>query len=190
MKILVFLFDGYSDWETAYLSPEIFKSEKFELCYFSIDGKIVKSMGGLYVQPAFSLIDVASFDYEMLILPGGTAWEKGELAGIEDFTRTAFVKGKKIAAICAATAFLGQLGILDQIAHTSNDCGYLKACAPDYKGEEFYQNEWTVSEENIITANGVATIEFAREIFKILKLYDERQIEQWYQLYKNGIWNA
>lgn len=46
-KIFVFLFDGFSDWEIAYLSPEIKKSNTFELVYFSKDGKPVRSMGGI-----------------------------------------------------------------------------------------------------------------------------------------------
>jgi hypothetical protein len=37
-NIYIFLFDGFSDWEIAYLAPELKKSEKINLKYFSIDG--------------------------------------------------------------------------------------------------------------------------------------------------------
>src|ERR1039457_2130908 len=53
--IYVFLFDGYSDWEISYLTPEINKSEKFKLVYFSENGNVVTSMGGLQVKPTTSL---------------------------------------------------------------------------------------------------------------------------------------
>jgi len=33
--IYVFLFDGYSDWEISYLTPEINKREEFNLVHFS-----------------------------------------------------------------------------------------------------------------------------------------------------------
>ena len=40
-KVYIFLFEGYSDWEISYLTPEINRSENFELVFFSIDGKPV-----------------------------------------------------------------------------------------------------------------------------------------------------
>lgn len=46
-KIYVFLFNGFSDWEIAYLTPEIKKNEDFELIYFSKGGNSISSMGGL-----------------------------------------------------------------------------------------------------------------------------------------------
>ena len=41
--------------------------------------------------------------------------------------------------------------------------------------------------KKVITANGIAPIEFAREIFKTVELYNEKDIEKWFQLFKNGI---
>ena len=32
-RIFIYLFDGYSDWEIAYLAPELNKSENHELIY-------------------------------------------------------------------------------------------------------------------------------------------------------------
>ena len=62
-------------------------------------------MGGLQVKPATSLSRLSIDDLDMLILPGGTAWEKGENEEITQFTKDVFEKGKPIAAICAATAW-------------------------------------------------------------------------------------
>lgn len=188
-KVLVFLFDGFSDWEISYLTPEVNKSEQFELIYFSKDGKPVTSMGGLQVKPAASLAEVGVEDLAMLILPGGTTWENGENEVISEFVNEVFEKGKPIAAICAATFYLGQLGLLDNLKHTSNDLNYLKAVAPKYCGEKNYQNALAVSDKNIITACGIAPIEFSREIFKSIELYSDEQIEKWFQLFKHGVWS-
>jgi putative intracellular protease/amidase len=114
-KIFVFLFDGFSDWEISYLTPEINKSEQFDLVYFSKDGNSVTSMGGLQITPTTSLNELKLEDIEMLIFPGGTAWEKGENEEIEGFTKDVFENGKPIAAICAATTYLGQLGLLNDL---------------------------------------------------------------------------
>jgi putative intracellular protease/amidase len=188
-KIFVFLFDGFSDWEIAYLTPEIRRSERFELVYFSNDGGSVTSMGGLHVNPNTSLEKLKSEDVDMLILPGGTAWEEGRNSEIVDLVNELFNNGRPIASICAATTFVGQLGLLDNLKHTSNDLSYLKAVAPKYTGEGSYQNSLAESDRNIITAKGIAPIEFACEIFRTIGLYDDDRIEKWYQLFKNGIWS-
>jgi len=189
-KIYVFLFDGFADWEISYLTPEINKCDQFELGYVSIRKEFITSMGGLTIKPTSSLGELKVDDIDMLILPGGTAWEKGENVDIGKLTKRVFEKGRPIAAICAATTYLGQLGLLDNVKHTSNDLNYLKSISPDYRGEKNYQNEIVVSDKNVITASGIAPIEFAREVFKAIGLYDEKTIENWFQLFKNGIWRG
>lgn len=187
-NVYVFLFDRFSDWEVAYFMPELKKSKEINLKTFTIDGSSITSMGGLKVSPDFSVKEVEVSENSLLVLPGGNAWEKGEITGINDLVKKFYEINNTIAAICAATIYLGEKGYLDEIKHTSNDLNYLKVIAPNYKGEKNYQSELAVIDKNIITANGIASIEFAREIFRKVNLYDESHIEKWYQLFKNGIW--
>ena len=189
-KIIIFLFNGFADWEIAFITPELHKSERFELVYFSTDGKPVKSMGGLSVTPHISLTDVKADNVTMLILPGGTAWETGGNTEIDGLVLTLNQNERSIGAICAATTYLGQKGILDNLNHTSNDLNYLKGTAPQYAGDNHYVNELSISDKHIITANGIGPIEFAREVFKKVGLYDEAQLDIWFQLFKNGIWKG
>lgn len=189
-QIFVFLFNGYSDWEIAYLAPEINKSEVYDLVYFSKDGNPVTSMGGLQVLPNTSLLKMNINEIHLLILPGGTAWESNSNSEIDSLVETLFAQKKPIAAICAATAYLGRHGFLDKLNHTSNDINYLKAVVPQYQGDSHYLNAFAVTGDNIITANGIAPIEFAKEIFLKLELHSEEDIEKWFQLFKNGIWSA
>lgn len=188
-KIYLYLFEGYSDWEISFLTPEIKKSEAFELIYFSSDGKAVKSMGGLNALPQVSLAEINPDDVNMLILPGGNAWEKEESNPVNALVDEVFRQGNTIAAICAATTYLGQKGFLDQLNHTSNDLNYLKAIAPKYAGEQNYSNSLAITDNNIISAKGIAPIEFAREVFKKLSLHEEHDIDKWFQLFKHGIWS-
>jgi putative intracellular protease/amidase len=189
-KIYIYLFNGFSDWEIAYLTPEIKKNDAFELIYFSKEGKPIVSMGGLSIMPDISLSEINADDVEILILPGGFAWEKDENDFIDSLVKNLFKKGKTIAAICAATTYLGKKGFLDELKHTSNDLNYLKGIAPHYLGEQNYSNALAVTDKNLITANGIAPIEFAREIFQKVKLYNDDAIEKWFQLFKNGIWTG
>ena len=86
---------------------------------------------------------------------------------------------KKLKTLVANSteAFTNQ-GILNEI----------KNFAKKYKGEKKYEDVLAVSDKNLITANGIAPIEFAREVFKSVALYDEKAIEKWHQLFRNGIW--
>jgi len=187
-RIYIFLFDGFSDWEIAYLTPEINKNDDYELVYFSKSGDPILSMGGLKVMPDVGLTEVEATDMDMLILPGGTAWEVSENSEIKALVMGQFMSGRSIAAICAATTYLAQLGLLDRVNHTSNDLNYLKRIAPKYQGEGNYMSSLAVSDDNVITANGIAPIEFAKEIFLKINLYDVDHTEKWFQLFKNGIW--
>ncbi len=188
-NIYVFLFDGYSDWEIAYLAPELKKSEKTDLKYFTIDGSDITSAGGLKISPDLSIKQLNLDDISVLILPGGSAWEDKSIKGIDKLVETLHSNNKTIAGICGATVFLGQKGYLDNVKHTSNALDYLKYMAPEYKGEKLYQPDLSVTDKNIITANGISPIEFAREVFKEVKLKNETDIEKWFQLFKNGIWS-
>jgi transcriptional regulator GlxA family with amidase domain len=73
--VYLFLFNGYSDWEISYVTPELSKSTQYQLKTFSTDGKPVISAGGLRVQPDLSLEEVTVENMAMLVLPGGEAWE-------------------------------------------------------------------------------------------------------------------
>ncbi len=187
-SVYVFLFDGFSDWEISYLTPELKKSDKIELKYFSIDGKSVTSMGGLNITPDFSVGEISSNDISVLILPGGSPWENNSIKGIDEIVKKLYYENKIIGAICAATTYLANKGYLDNIEHTSNALFYLQNMAKEYKGKANYKDQLAVTDKNLITANGIAPIEFAREVFKKVALYDEKSIEKWFQLFKNGIW--
>ena len=189
VNIYIFLFDGFSDWEISYLTPELQKSEKINLKYFTIDGLEITSVGGLKITPDLSIKELSLDNPIVLVLPGGSAWEEKSINGIDELVETLYSKNQTIAAICSATTFLGQKGYLDDIKHTSNALEYLKYIAPEYKGDKYYQSDLTVSDKNIITANGFSPIEFSREIFTKIELHSHEDIEKWFQLFKNGIWS-
>jgi transcriptional regulator GlxA family with amidase domain len=186
-SVYIFLFEGYSDWEISYAAPEIMNSGKFGIKTFSLDGNNVKSMGGLNVYPDMPLSAIDSMDIALLVLPGGKAWEERKLNEIIPFVRTLRNSGIPIAGICGATFFLADTGFLDKIKHTSNTPAYLQSMSAVYKGKDKYQDELAVTDDNIITASGVAPIEFAREIFLRLEIYKPAMVEKWYRLFKYGI---
>lgn len=188
--VYIFVFKGFSDWEIAYLTPELNKSDHIRLNYFSINGNPVQSAGGLTIQPNLSIQQIDPTKVSLLVLPGGSVWENGSMDEIGRLVDELHTINKPIAAICGATLLLARKGYLDNLKHTSNALDYIRNFAVNYQGAGNYLNEYAVTDKNLITANGIAPVEFAREIFRNIQLFDEKDIEKWFQLFKNGIWEG
>jgi transcriptional regulator GlxA family with amidase domain len=88
-----------------------------------------------------------------------------------------------VAAICGATVALASAGFLNNRPHTSNDLDYLKATCPAYQGEAHYRHEPAVTDGDLITATGVAPLEFAYHILKQLDVCTADTLDAWYKLY-------
>ena len=182
--VYVFLFDEFIDWEVGYVMPGLIHSGKVKVKSFSIDGKKVVSAGSLHVEPELSLQDVAIDENAILILPGGVPWEEKRITKMDDLVQKFIEKGKAVGAICSATAYLGQLGVLDDVIHTSNGLRYLKKNAPDYNGESLYMDLPAVQSDKVVTASGTSSVEFAKEIFSLTHAYTEEELEEWYLLFR------
>ncbi len=100
-------------------------------------------------------------------------------------------KGKVLGGICDASAFLGTVGVLNDVLHTSNDMNDLKQWAGSvYTGETKYIAKQAVRDKNIITANGTAPMEFAKELLLALNVANEEKVSEWYNFHKLGYYTA
>lgn len=189
----VYLFDGYTDFEPAYVMTGLqnpqFQREPghWQVRTVAVEaGQMVKSIGGLTVRADTSLQAVDEQGSALLILVGGQGWEDDERTHAQavEVAARRLARGQPVAAICGATAGLARAGLLDARPHTSNAISYLKGTG--YAGGEHYMDEPVVSAGGLITAGGMAALEFSRAIFELLGLYDAPVLEAWYQLYKTG----
>lgn len=89
-----------------------------------------------------------------------------------------------VAAICGATLGLAKTGLLDFRNHTSNDLEFLKMVILSYSGEKYYKMESAVNDENLITASGIAPLEFTVQVLKVLDVFKEEALSSWLNLYK------
>ncbi|TYS89917.1 type 1 glutamine amidotransferase family protein [Rossellomorea aquimaris] len=185
-KVLVFVTDGFADWEASYVTAEINKPETgYQVKTIAIDKDPKVSMGGFTVLPDFSL-QGAPLEFEMLIIPGGTGWREEKNQQAKKLVDYCFEHDIPVAAICDATTFLGIHGYLDQLKHTGNSLPYLKEGAPDYRGEENYIADQSVSDGCLITANGSGAVEFSRDILRKLGVLEGEELDRWYDIFKNG----
>jgi putative intracellular protease/amidase len=187
-KAYLLVFDGLADWETALALCEINKKDDIEVITVALSKEPVTTMGGVKVIPDGSIEDVDTEQACIFIAPGGDMWEEETSEKYIALFKRLHTQQVTIGAICGATLALGKAGLLDDRYHTSNSLPYLKEMLPDYKGDEFYVDKLAVTDENIITASGVGSVEFAHEVIKRLKLYDEKDTEIWWNLFKHGVW--
>jgi putative intracellular protease/amidase len=186
----IFVFDTLSDWEPCYavagINNPMFQLQpgRYVVRTVGPSTRPVATMGGITVLPDMGIDALEPADSAMLILPGGTAWEQGKHSEAVEKAREFLDAGVPVAAICGATAALAGIGLLDTRRHTSNTRDYLKATG--YRGAAMYQDEPAVTDKLVITAGGLAPVDFACHIFKQLGVYNEPTLTAWERLFKTG----
>lgn len=143
-----------------------------------------KAIGGLTIVPDMVLSDLVPTESAMLILPGGTRCDAGELSEVFPHLEQLLDAGVPVAAICGATSGLARGGFLDNVRHTSNAAQYRQATG--YGGAARYQNAAAVTDGNLITAGATGALEFAVQIFRRLSVYSEAVLDAWYALFQTG----
>lgn len=190
--ILFVILQQYADWEAAYISSAVsmLGQGKYEIKTVSLSKDAVLSIGGFKVLPDYDVTSVPD-EYEALILIGGMTWRSENTQQIKELAKDCFEKGKIIGGICDASAFLGTAGVLNNVVHTGNDLNDLKQWAGSaYTGEAKYIAKQAIRDKNVITANGTAPMEFAREILSALNVADEGKITDWYNFHRLGFYTA
>jgi putative intracellular protease/amidase len=186
-KAYLLVFAGFADWEPAHAFCEINRSGKFDVLSAGFSRHPVTSMAGLNVSPAVTLHDVNPADAAFFMLPGGDLWQEKSQPQIHQLLHALHDNDVLIGAICAATLEIARAGLTHGIRHTSNAKGYLKSMVPGYQDGDFYVDELAVSDNHIITASGLGSVEFAREVQRDLKIHSEAEIALWFDMFKNGV---
>ncbi|WP_420832135.1 type 1 glutamine amidotransferase family protein [Nocardia huaxiensis] len=181
------VYDTFADWEpghaTAHINRALWHREPgtWQVRTVGISAEPVVSAGGMRVVPDVVLSELSPEDSAMLILPGSDIWETGALKDFSAKAAEFLAAGVPVAAICGATFGLAAAGLLDSRSHTSNDPNYLGFSG--YSGGEHYVHETAVTDGDLITATGTRPVDFAREIFARLDIYEPQVLEAWYKLY-------
>jgi putative intracellular protease/amidase len=189
-SIHLFVFDTLADWEPGYVTAGINNPEgqkqpgRYGIRTVGPSRDPVTTTGGIRILPDMSLDELRPAESAMLILPGGDIWDRGRNTAAVEKARMFLESNVPVAAICGATSGLARGGMLDTRKHTSNASGYLAATG--YRGGHLYQEADVVIDQNVITASAMKSLEFAREIFRVLDLYEERVLQAWYGLFKTG----
>lgn len=186
-KAYLLVFDGLADWEAAHALCEINKSEKFDVVTVGFSSGLIKTMSGLKLIPEVTLGDINPAEASIFIMPGGEMWEQKSDKNLIDLLHQLHAGNVPIGAICVATLEVARAGLTRNLRHTSNAKEYLKAMVADYRDEDFYVDELAVTDKDVITASGLGSVEFGREVIKQLSIYDEADTQVWFEMFKHGV---
>lgn len=192
-EILYILLSDYAAHEVVYLSQAVASDEyalkenpKYVNKVVAPTMEPVKSIGGFLTLPDYSFESIPD-DYAALVLIGGFGWATPEAEQVAPIVRNAIARGKIVGAICNAASFMAKCGFLNNVRHTGNGLEQLKLWGGEnYANPEGYANVQAVSDKNIVTANGSASLEFAKELLLLLENDSPERIEMYYQFNKQG----
>ncbi|MDA0150483.1 DJ-1/PfpI family protein [Vibrio sp. LaRot3] len=176
-----------ADWEIGLLSAHINSSqfqrgeEQFQIVTVAKSLAPIRTKGGMTILPDISLEQLDVKHSAILILPGADNSHEIDVFAPKTFE---YKKAKiPMAAICGATAMLARNGLLNDVEHTSNMKAFLEG--KSYQGAHLYRDVPAVSDGNIITASGLAPVEFSVEVFRQLEVYSEMALSAWFDLFKH-----
>ena len=183
-EILYILLPDFAEHEMVYLAQAIASDEyalkenpKYVNRIVAPTMEPVKSIGGFSLLPDYSF-DTMPADYKAIVLIGGFGWGNSISDKVEPIVARAIAEGKIVGAICNAASFMAKCGFLNDINHTGNGIDQLKLWGGEsYTNAESYQQRQAVADKKMVTANGSATLEFARELLLLLENDTPERIE-------------
>ena len=163
VRVALFLIDGFEETE-ALCTVDILRRGQVDVATISLcSGKTVTGRSNIRVETDEMFGDMILQDFDMLVIPGGTiAYMEHE--GLMRMVQKYADEGKKLAAICAAPAVFGKLGILH---------GKRAVCYPGMEkwlAGASIGTEVVETDGNITTSKGPGTtIYFALRLLEILQ---------------------
>ena len=146
----------------------------------------VTAIGGFRVLPDYSFENMPE-DFAALVLIGGYGWITPVADNVIPIVRKALDNGRIVGAICNGASFMAKHGFLNGVKHTGNGIEQLILWgAENYTNSEGYIHEQSVSDGNIVTANGSGVLEFTKELLLLLENDTPERIEMYYQFNKQG----
>lgn len=192
-EILYILLPDFASHEMVYMMEAISSDEqqlkpnpKYVNRIVAPTADPVNAIGGFKVIPDYTFDNMPD-DFAALVLIGGFGWTKPIAEQVLPIIRKAVEKGQIVGALCNGASFLAKCGFLNTVRHTGNGLEQLKLWGGEnYTNPDGYIHEQAVSDNNIVTANGSATLEFAKELLLLLENDTPERIEMYYQFNKQG----
>ena len=194
-EVLYIMLNGCAELEASFLSSAIACTEqginptpKYINKIVAPSMAAIRSCSGFHILPNYSF-ETMPQDYAALILIGGYGWtNEKETDKAAEIVHKAIAREKIVGAICNAVSFMAKYGFLNHVHHTGNGLEALQKWGGSYyTNQAGYINQQAVTDKNIVTANGTASLEFAKEILLLLENDTPKNINMFYRFHKLGL---
>jgi Putative intracellular protease/amidase len=185
MKQVIFVvLDEYADWEGAHLSSMLNQSNEWEVKTASVKDEVI-SIGGFHTKIDLNL-DQIPINADLLVLIGGNSWNI-ENQKLKHLIGQRLINNQPVAAICGAVDYLAKNGLLNNYKHTGNAV-YIWNEFHNYTNSENFIEKQVVHDQNLVTANGTAALEFTAEVLRMVHFNDDDAIEKQVALQELGFY--
>ena len=191
--IYIYVLETLADWEIGYVTAELnsrrfFKEEAPMLTIKTVgqSRSAIKTMGGMSITPDLLVEEMEISDQTVLLLPGADTWNEPQNLAVIEKAKELLLVGGVVGEICGATVALANAGILNERAHTSNGAGFLEMFAPTYQGQDFYLEQPSVADKNLITASATGGLLWTRHIIESINVFQHNTLDAWYQYFSTG----
>ncbi|MDN2452212.1 type 1 glutamine amidotransferase family protein [Lactobacillus sp. UCMA15818] len=181
---IFFILDEYADWEGAYLSSQLNQDQEWKVKTASIKKEVI-SIGGFKTVVDYQLEQIPN-NIDLLVLIGGNSWSL-ENNNLRVIIKNQLKLNKPVGAICGAVDYLAKNGLLTSFKHTGNT-QYLWKNFEDYQNTDDFIGKQVVRDQNLVTANGTAPMEFTQMVLKMIHFKNNTQIDKDIDLYKLGFY--
>ncbi|GCF94122.1 glutamine amidotransferase [Enterococcus florum] len=179
---IFFLVDQYADWEGAYLSALLNRSEQWTIKTAALQDEVT-SIGGFTTKVDYRLADLPE-QAELFVLIGGNTWDF-ENEQLKSRVKRDLENGVVVGAICGAVDYLAKNGLLTSYAHTGNTIFFWSDYS-NYTNPADFIEQQAVRDRNLVTANGTAPLEFTEQLLLALDFDTAEEVEKTVAMYRLG----
>ncbi|MBS7577915.1 MULTISPECIES: DJ-1/PfpI family protein [unclassified Enterococcus] len=191
--IYIYLLDTLADWELGYVTAELnsrrfFKNDAPFLTIKTVSHsrQSINTMGGVKITPDCLVEEIELSERSVLLLPGADTWRSPSHKAILGVAGELLSIGGTVGAICGATVAIANIGLLNENLHTSNGLEFLEMFCPNYRGQNYYLDQSSVANNNLITAGSAGGLMWAKQIIESLNVFEQDTLEAWYNYFSTG----
>ncbi|MDQ4077032.1 MAG: DJ-1/PfpI family protein [Chloroflexota bacterium] len=177
-NILLLLFPSFSEYEVTIATAVL--RDTHHLTTVALVPEPVTGESGLQVMPHAALDEIDPSEYEALIIPGGNMFYLKRARPLFDFVRTLHDQGTLLAAICSGPYVLARAGVLASRRYTVTLTPQQRAYLGCFEERGFCYDP-IVEDENVLTAQGHAYVEFGLRIGERLGAIRDNTVHDFYR---------
>lgn len=183
MKIGIIIFNGFVHFEIAIVSYLL--NTKFEVVTLAPTIEGVKSEEGMIIQPDEVISEKLVDSLDCLVIPGGNEENIINNQPLKSLVYAMDKKKKILGAICSGVLVFAEMGVLKEQQFTTS--------IPEKEFSKYitsiYKDQNTISSGHIVTAKANGYVDFALELGKKLKLFenynDFKETQQFFKEFKS-----